>query len=197
MWSSCIKHPGYFKVFYDTQNDLNAWLIVSGIWTIIKGWLDPVVANKVHFTKNLEELEHYVPKSNIMKELGGDDPYTYEYIEPRTGENDSMLDSTTRSRLQEERANTVKEFEARTREWMQGSPSNADLMQKRNTLAEQLRKGYWQLDPYVRARSLYDRQGMILKGGIIQYYPLLNGSQATAASTSGPTPAGHNPDDLD
>ena len=192
----CIKHPGYSKVSYHTQIDLNAWLIIPGIWTIIKGWLDPVVANKVHFTKNLEELEQYVPKSNIIKELGGDDPYTYEYIEPRTGENDSMLDNVTRSRLQEDRANTVKEFEARTQEWMQSSPNNADLMQKRNSLAEQLRKGYWQLDPYVRARSLYDRQGMILKDGTIQYYPPVNGSHATVAA-SGPTPAGHNLDDLD
>ena len=25
------------------------------IWTIIRGWLDPVVASKVHFAKHLEE----------------------------------------------------------------------------------------------------------------------------------------------
>ena len=32
------------------------WLF-QGIWKIIKGWLDPVVAAKVHFTSSVEDLE--------------------------------------------------------------------------------------------------------------------------------------------
>ena len=80
---------------------------------------------------------------------------------------------------------------------IQGSANDAELMTKRNTLAEQLRKGYWQLDPYLRARSLYDRQGMITKDGTTQYYPPAVNGIKSAMAASGPTPAAHNPDDLD
>ena len=31
--------------------------IFQGIWKIIKGWLGPVVAGKVHFASNVEELQ--------------------------------------------------------------------------------------------------------------------------------------------
>ena len=65
------------------------WIFQS-VWTIIKGWLDPVVAAKIHFTKHLEDLEQYIPRSQIVKELGGDENWEYHYIEPVSGENDLM-----------------------------------------------------------------------------------------------------------
>lgn len=46
------------------------WLF-NTIWAIIRGWLDPVVAGKVHFCRNVEELEAFVPKSQIPTECGG------------------------------------------------------------------------------------------------------------------------------
>ena len=141
-----------------------------GIWKIIKGWLDPVVASKVHFTQNLEELEQFIEKSRIIKELGGDDPFEYRYVEPRDGENEKMSDEGTRQRLLEERAIVVKEYEAMTHEWIANPQDRTSLQQKRNDLAERLRSGYWQLDPYVRARSIYDRLGLIGESGIIRYY---------------------------
>ncbi|KAL8717288.1 MAG: hypothetical protein Q9225_005460 [Loekoesia sp. 1 TL-2023] len=145
------------------------WIFQS-IWNIIKGWLDPVVASKVHFTKNIEELERFVEKSHIIKELGGNDPWEYEYVEPRASENEKLSDESTRQRLINERRTVVKEYERTTQEWVAGSQDRATLQQRRNDLAERLRSGYWQLDPYLRARSLYDRIGMIRKGGLIQYY---------------------------
>src|SRR3954453_5427887 len=60
--------------------------VFNAIWTIIRGWLDPVVAGKVHFAKNLEELSHYVPKSQIPKELGGEEKWEYKYPEAVPGE---------------------------------------------------------------------------------------------------------------
>ncbi|KAI4187126.1 MAG: hypothetical protein L6R41_003032, partial [Letrouitia leprolyta] len=123
------------------------WIFQS-IWNIIKGWLDPVVASKVHFTKNLEELERFVDKSHIIKELGGDDPWEYQYVEPRTGENERMVDESSLQRLVDERSSIVKEYENTTQEWITNSENRKVLQQKRNDLAERLRSGYWQLDPY-------------------------------------------------
>ena len=137
-----------------------------------------------------------MPKDHIPKELGGDDPFVYSYLEPVPGENDKMKDDATKNRLLEERSARVKNFEAVTQEWIKGSTTDNELMQERNSIAGQLRKDYWRLDPYVRARSQYDRSGMIQEGGAIEYYPSKK-SILNPPVTNGPTPAGHNPNDLD
>ena len=163
-----------------------------------------MVASKIHFTKNVEELEQFVDRSHITKELGGNDPWPYQYVEPIPDENKLLADDETRQRLLEERASVVKEFEATTQQWIKDSQSREALRQKRAELAERLRSGYWQLDPYLRARTLYDRTGMIKEGGKIQFYEneapkatvtTLNATPAPAAN--GPTPAGHGDDDVD
>ena len=190
------KAPWVFQGMYKLLGSTQFSLTVLGIWNIIKGWLDPVVAGKIHFTKNIEELEQFVARDHIPKELGGDDPWSYHYEEPLPGENDRMLDELTRQQLLEERAAAIKEFETVTQEWIQGSVANQIMNQKRNGLAERLRSGYWRLDPYVRARSLYDRTGMIGESGRIHYYPApraVNGDH----TLQGPLPAGHRPDELD
>ena len=43
----------------------------AGFRSIIKGWLDPVVASKVIFTKNVEDLEKIIPRECVPKELDG------------------------------------------------------------------------------------------------------------------------------
>ncbi|KAL8693179.1 MAG: hypothetical protein Q9218_001961, partial [Villophora microphyllina] len=176
------------------------WIFQS-IWKIIKGWLDPVVAAKVHFTKDLAELEQFVEKSHIIKELGGDDPWEYHYIEPIPDENKQITDENARQRLVDERASTVKEYETTTQEWIADSENRTGLQQKRNDLAEQLRSGYWRLDPFTRARSLYDRIGLIREGGVIQYYGKPETPNApkplVASPHNGPLPAEHKADDLD
>lgn len=170
-------------------------LILLGIWNIIKGWLDPVVASKVHFTKNVEELEAFVERKHIIKELGGDDPWTYEYVEPRPGENDQMDDTATKQRLLDERATVVKDFERLTQEWIKEAKA---VEEKRSELAERLRTDYWQLDPYLRARSMYDRTGVIQKGGRIQHYHAPKFSIVTSISAqNGSLPAQHSQDDVD
>ncbi|PHH81421.1 hypothetical protein CDD83_3581 [Cordyceps sp. RAO-2017] len=51
----------------------NAPWVFQGIWRIIRGWLDPVVAAKVHFTNYRAGLEEFIDRSHIIKELEGDD----------------------------------------------------------------------------------------------------------------------------
>jgi CRAL/TRIO domain/CRAL/TRIO, N-terminal domain len=147
--------------------------IFQGIWTIIKGWLDPVVASKVHFTKNAEDLEQFIPKSQILKELGGDEEWEYQYIEPVPGENDLMREEAPRIKLQEERRVDVLKFQKKTFDWIHVpmGTSAEGIKKERDELAEQLNRNYWALDPYIRARTLYDRQGMIGTGGKINFYP--------------------------
>ncbi len=160
-----------------------------------------MVAGKVHFTKNVEELAEFVERSHIIKELGGDDPWTYQYIEPVAGENQLLSDAVTRQRLLDERAAVVKDYETTTQQWIHDPNSTDALQQKRSELSEQLRTGYWELDPYLRARTLYDRTGIIREGGQIQYYGSANKITGSNASPdliqNGPLPPEHRADDLD
>ena len=143
------------------------WL---GIWKIIHGWLDPVVAGKVHFTYGKADLEKFIAPENLIKELGGDEDWEYKYEEPVAGENDLMKDTETRDRILKERRAIADQYEAATREWVDNATD--EVRAKRKDLAEQLRVNYWQLDPYVRARSLYDRQGNFQGGKApTKWYP--------------------------
>lgn len=166
--SRCAARPASF--------DFNSHCI--GIWKIIRGWLDPVVAAKVQFTNNEAEMEAMVPKSRIITELGGAEDYTYKYIEPVAGENDKMKDTTTRDKLMQQRSVIVDEYEKRTLEWINGEGDVEALKKTRHEIALKLRDDYWNLDPYIRARSYYDRIGLI-NGGNLHFYP-----QAKATSTS-------------
>ena len=150
--------------------------IFNAIWNIIRGWLDPVVAGKVHFAKNVDDLEKYVPKNQIPTELGGTDPYTYTYIEPQPNENArmTMAEQSPKEALQNERQELVTKYESTILEWIaegEAAKSLEERRKERDTIAEGLRQNYWKLDPYVRARSLYDRIGLVGDGGRLNFYP--------------------------
>jgi hypothetical protein len=149
--------------------------IFQGIWKIIRGWLDPVVANKVQFCSGVDELQQWIPRNQIMKELGGDENYTYTYVEPVEGENKRMEDTATRDTIRSERAELAKSYESQTLAWMSGE----NVGESRTQLAQRLSENYWKLDPYVRSRSLYDRTGVISEGGKLNFYP---SSSAAAAN---------------
>jgi hypothetical protein len=154
------------------------WLF-NAIWKIIKGWLDPVVASKVHFTSDVHDLEQYIPKSQIIKELGGEEEWEYKYIEPISDENALMKEESPRIKLEEERKEDVLAYQKKTFDWIaSGSP---EVKAERDELAHKLNINYWTLDPYIRARTYYDRTGMIQKGGKIEFYPskpVVNGADA-------------------
>lgn len=78
-----------------------------------------------------------------------------------------MKDTATRDKIIEEREVMVQKFENATKAWIVGDDDKAA---ERNAIAEELNSNYWKLDPYVRARTLYDRIGAIgERGGFV--YP--------------------------
>lgn len=156
---------------------------------MIRGWLDPVVANKVHFTNNAKEMEEFIPLKHIPKDLEGEEDWTYKYIEPVEGENAKLADTETRDRLLAVREGLYKEYEEATMEWIQNAADGdkaAEIKARRNDIASRLREDYWNVDPYLRARSYYDRIGVLLPGGKLNWYPeakpeAANGTAAAAA----------------
>lgn len=161
--------------------------VFNAVWAVLKGWLDPVVAGKVHFVKNVQDFSTFVPKSQIPTELGGDEKWEYKYPEPVPGENDKMKEEGPKQELQKERQDIVNKYEATIVEWVRvgDGASLEEKRKERDVLAEQLRQNYWKLDPYVRARSLYDRLKVIQDGGKLDFY-----SKAAEPAVSTPTKAG-------
>jgi hypothetical protein len=155
--------------------------VFQGVWKIIRGWLDPVVANKVHFASSVDDLQQWIPRSQIAKELGGDEDYTYKYPEPVEGENSRMQDSAAKETIKGERSELIKSYESETLNWISGE----DAGEGRTRLAQRIAENYWKLDPYVRARSLYDRSGVIGEGGKLNFYPSSNTTTAAGGADHG------------
>jgi len=102
-----------------------------------------------------------------MKELEGDEQFEYKYVEPVPGENDIMRDLATRYEIEEDRNSMVERFEEATKQWIAGEDGAAT---ERDAVANELNENYWKLDPYIRAKTLYDRIGAIgERGGFV--YP--------------------------
>ncbi|KAK7931337.1 CRAL-TRIO domain-containing protein [Apiospora marii] len=147
-----------------------------GIWKLVSTWIaDPVIASKICFTTNTKELGQHVDPDRLPRELGGKDPWEYAYLEPGPDENATMREAGERDRLLAEREALAREFEQATRQWV-GANSKADgggdVKQRRNELAAKInQENYWQLDPYIRARTLWDRLGIRTPDGQLNYYP--------------------------
>ncbi|KAL7275927.1 phosphatidylinositol transfer protein csr1 [Rhizina undulata] len=146
--------------------------VFRGIWNIIKGWLDPVVATKIHFTESLEDMEAFIPRSQILAELGGDEAWSYTYDEPVPGENAPLKDTARREKLQKERDELVLEYEEQTRRWVveREEVAAGRIKDQRNAIAGKIKAGYWGLDKHVRARTIYDRRGVLGPNGELNFY---------------------------
>lgn len=132
------------------------------------------MAGKVHFTNNVKEVEEFIDLKRIPRELDGEEDWEYKYVEPIPGENDKMKDTETRDRLLAEREQQYRHFEEATIRWIQNPNGDeaGHVRGEREAVASKLSKGYWALDPYVRARSLYDRTGVLKDGGDVDFYPV-------------------------
>jgi hypothetical protein len=130
-------------------------------------------------------MSQFIDIKRMTPELEGEEKWEYKYIEPQPGENDLMKDTATRDKIQAERNQIVDAYEKATIEWLKSTGEEAEAAKaKRTKLAADLKTNYWKLDPYIRARSLYDRIGVIKPGGVINFYP----DQPTDAEKPSETP---------
>jgi hypothetical protein len=146
----------------------NAPWIFSSFWKMINGILDPMVAAKVHFITGAKALEELIPRENILKELGGEEDWEYEYVEPVAGENDKLNDTAARDIILAERNSLGADLFSLTTQWIADPKTDLEI---RDQVVEKLRKNYWDLDPYVRARTVLDRTGVIKGDGTVNFYP--------------------------
>ncbi len=137
---------------------------VIGIWNIIKGWLDPVIASKINFTRKSADLLQFISEDNLQTSYGGKDTWEYEYVEPVEGENAKLTELEKRAEIQQERNELIGEFELQTIEWVSLAADHSIEKEKtlrRSEVADRLSENYWKLDPYIRAKTCFHRLGMV------------------------------------
>ncbi|KAH7129853.1 CRAL-TRIO domain-containing protein [Dactylonectria estremocensis] len=150
----------------------NAPFVFWGIWNVIKHWLDPIIASKIHFTSGNKGLSKFISKDNLQKCYGGDDAWEYKFIDPVPSENLRMQSEEKKVKIQAERDELTDQFHRLTAEWVSLEPEfvlGKEKNAERDELVRQLQLGYWKLDPYVRATTYYHRVGVINRQGDVDF----------------------------
>jgi len=75
---SCVRQASNMSQNYYPERlgklyVINAPWGFSGVWSVIKGWLDPVTVNKIHIlgSSYQKELLEQIPAENLPKTFGG------------------------------------------------------------------------------------------------------------------------------
>lgn len=151
--------------------------IFRGIWSALQPMLNANVQSKIKFTTSVKELEETIPRSHLRADMGGTIQGEWKYVEPEENENDLLKDTETRDLIQKEFICLQDKFEEATRHWLDGAP---DASHRRDVLTRQLRLKYYQLAPYVRARTVYHRKGILRNDFLIHWeYPQMDGNILT------------------
>ena len=136
---------------------VSAPVVFNALWVLVSPWLDPVVRKKIIFLKKPKQLLAYIDADQLVDKLGGSSGFKFHYTRGERNVDDARLDDVdTRNKLMEEIWETRDLFEEATRTWasMKECPERA-------ALAGKLMQQWIKLDPYVRARSWYDRYGVV------------------------------------
>ncbi|KAG0313512.1 hypothetical protein BGZ99_008844, partial [Dissophora globulifera] len=140
-----------------------------GLWKLIQPLLDPVVATKFVFTRNNEELHKVIPRERLpITHYDGLDDWKYEYVPATAGENAAMEDVAKKEELQKERHGLETKFDAATREWIKNMIGKNSS--EHDEIAQELREQYTRMTPYVRAKNLYQRWGVVHDGQVTWTY---------------------------
>ncbi|KZP14434.1 CRAL/TRIO domain-containing protein [Athelia psychrophila] len=141
--------------------------VFSTIWGAIRSLLDPVVADKVVFTKNEKELKQVINAEHLPKGMGGDEDWTWEYTDCVPDENARVHDPVQRAAHLAIRATLRDAFEVATRAWIT-SPSPATA-HARDQAVLAYRIASIEADPFIRPRTVYHRHGNLLENGTARW----------------------------
>jgi hypothetical protein len=142
-----------------------------GLWKLIQPLLDSSVASKFVFTRSNTDLHKVIPREVLpMNPYGGLDDWKYEYTPMEKGENDRMLDVEKKEDLLMERESLEIKFDIVTRSWIKNARQVGQTSVDRDVVAMELREQYFRLCPYIRAKNMYQRQGVANDGQVTWSY---------------------------
>ncbi|PVU97730.1 hypothetical protein BB561_000386 [Smittium simulii] len=173
----------------------------SGAFRMISPWIDPIVAQKIQFTKNLAGLEQFIDTDQIPKQyiaaesssrirnksstVSAANGFEYKYVLPQKGENDKMSDAEGKKAALEARNLIIKELKQLTIDWIKAGKearienatqeqktAEIELHDRRDECQERLAAAARELDQYTRARTHYHRIGVLQNDGTVNWASL-------------------------
>ncbi|KAJ2883396.1 phosphatidylinositol transfer protein csr1 [Coemansia aciculifera] len=135
---------------------VNSWLF-TGVWKLVRSWLDPVIAKRTFIAKDIEQLSAFVDRSQIMVDMGGELKYCYSFSYPTKEDNAQMFDVEGRQQAENALKEAVAAFEQETSAWVSGSGVNSYNAKSRTEAAASFSDAALKLDPYIRARFTSER----------------------------------------
>ncbi|KAG0147649.1 hypothetical protein CROQUDRAFT_91163 [Cronartium quercuum f. sp. fusiforme G11] len=168
-WKGTLHYAKCLASFYPEALELliihNAPWVFQGIWKALCPMLDPVVRSKIFFTKSNEELREYFDEQYILEEHGGSSTWKMSYPDPDI--TTPEVDQNRKAELMGQRKELVQKYIEATNRWIDdSSATNADL---RHFVALMMRVQGLTLDPYIRGKTFYHRQGCVLENGLIGF----------------------------
>lgn len=140
------------------------WIFLT-VWSVIKNWLDPVVAAKIHFTKGYDDLTKLIEPEHIPEYLGGKDTFDLSY-KPPTEEHTRPPKAKDAGyyELLAQRHDLYTRFLEATRRWVQSTDPEVSSQYLRDKiyLSFELSDNYIALDPYIRNPGVHDRDGTLV-----------------------------------
>lgn len=140
------------------------WIFLT-VWSVIKNWLDPVVAAKIHFTKGYDDLAELIEPEHIPEYLGGKDTGDLSYKAPTKEHTVPPKPKNAEYyQLLEKRHDLYTRFLEATRKWVQSTNPevSSQYLREKIYLSYELSDNYIALDPHIRNPGVHDRDGTLV-----------------------------------
>ncbi|KAJ2802350.1 phosphatidylinositol transfer protein csr1 [Coemansia guatemalensis] len=147
---------------------VDSWLFTN-FWNLIRPFLDANLSARIVFAKTIDDVLNFVDKDQLPEELGGQSTFATKFVLPREGENKAMTDLVNRKHAEENWRECISVFKEATRKWhrqVANSDSKA-CVDARDNAAHELGLAEHKLSIYTRARSNFERLGLVNEDGCL------------------------------
>ncbi|KAI7878916.1 CRAL/TRIO domain-containing protein [Lichtheimia hyalospora FSU 10163] len=135
--------------------------VFSTVWNLITPLLDPVVASKIHFTKNVKELTDYVPATSLPSFISGDENKKTKDEKLKVGAPKAGSLEKPKTAAVQDYEDAIKEYTYETKQWTKtDKPADGKDEGGRLTLAKQYRLARIKADGDIRGESTWQLKGM-------------------------------------
>lgn len=143
--------------------------IFQGIWKAINPLLDPEIRNKINFCNKSNELD-VIPQYICEDTIGGDQVDVVKWVEPLPGEKEGLdRNDPKRQEMWKSYRDISRDYEEVTKKWIISDGQDDTLNAERDLQSKRLRLKFIELEPFIRARSMYQRAGIINEDLLLQF----------------------------
>lgn len=143
--------------------------IFQGIWKAINPLLDPEIRDKINFCNKSSELD-VVPQYICEDTIGGDQVDVVKWVEPQPDEKEGLdRNDPKRQKMWKSYRDISRDYEVVTKKWIISDGQDDELNAERDLQSKRLRLKFIELEPYFRARSMYQRAGIINEDLLLQF----------------------------